>query len=81
MAVLGQHRNSPVRAGCQVVIIYAVTHGWLDSVPVAEVKDYEKRLYLLLEQKYGDLLTRFEQGYYEDEDIAAMENALREMAR
>ncbi|MBQ7088895.1 MAG: F0F1 ATP synthase subunit alpha [Clostridia bacterium] len=81
VAVLGQHRNSPVRAGCQVVIIYAVTHGWLDSVPVAEVKDYEKRLYLLLEQKYGDLLTRFEQGYYEDEDIAAMENALREMAR
>ena len=81
VAVLGQHRNSPVRVGCQVVIIYAVTHGWLDTVPVAEVKNYEKRLYLLLEQKYSNLLDRFEQGYYESEDIAAMENALREMAR
>ena len=81
VAVLGQHRNSPVRAGCQVVIIYAVTHGWLDSVAVADVPAYEQRLYELLEQKYGDLLARFEQGYYEDEDIAQMENALREMAR
>ena len=81
MAVLGQHRNSPVRVGCQVVIIYAVTHGWLDAVPVAEVSAYEQRLYELLEQKYADLLTRFESGYYEDEDVAQMENALREMAR
>ena len=42
---------------------------------------YEQRLYELLEQKYSDLLTRFESGYYEDEDVAQMENALREMAR
>jgi len=81
VAVLGQHRNSPVRAGCQVVIIYAVTHGWLDSVAVADVPAYEQRLYELLEQKYSDLLARFESGYYEDEDVAQMENALREMAR
>ena len=81
VAVLGQHRNSPVRVGCQVVIIYAVIHGWLDSVPVAEVGAYEQRLYELLEQKYNTLLTRFEQGYYEDEDVATMEAALTEMAR
>ena len=79
--VLGQHRNSPVRAGCQVVIIYAVTHGYLNDVPVAEVTAYEQRLYELLEQKYTDLLTRFESGYYEDEDVTAMEAALAEMAR
>ncbi len=81
VSVLGQHRNSPVRVGCQVVIIYAVTHGWLDPVPVAQVPAYEERLYELLEQKYNDLLCRFEQGYFEAEDIAAMESALTEMAR
>ena len=81
VAVLCQHRNSPVRVGCQVVIIYAVTHGWLDPVAVADVPAYEERLYELLEQKYDELLARFEHGYYEDEDIAQMENALREMAR
>ena len=77
--VLGQHRNSPVRVGCQVAIIYAVTHGWLDEVPVAEVTAYEQRLYELLEQKYNDLLTRFESGYYDDADVAKLEDALREM--
>ena len=77
--VLGQHRNSPVRAGCQVVLIYAVTHGYLNDVPVAEVTAYEQRLYELLEQKYNDLLTRFESGYYEDSDVAKLEDALREM--
>ena len=81
VAVLRQHRNSPVRVGCQVVIIYAVTHGWLDPVPVAEVPAYEERLYELLTQKYNDLLCRFEQGYFENEDITAMESALAEMAR
>ena len=81
VAVLGQHRNSPVRVGCQVVIIYAVTHGWMDKVPVSEVRAYEQRLYELLEQKYSDLLTRFESGYYDDEDVAEMEKALTEMAR
>ena len=77
--VLGQHRNSPVRVGCQVAIIYAVTHGWLDEVPVAEVTAYEQRLYELLEQKYNDLLTRFESGCYDDADVAKLEDALREM--
>ena len=77
--VLGQHRNSPVRVGCQVAIIYAVTHGWLDAVPVAEVTAYEQRLYELLEQKYNDLLERFEQGQYDDADVAKLEDALREM--
>ena len=77
--MLGQHRNSPVRVGCQVAIIYAVTHGWLDTVPVAEVTTYEQHLYELLEQKYNDLLIRFESGYYEDTDVAKLEDALREM--
>ncbi len=79
--VLKQGRNAPVRVGCQVVIIYAVTHGWLDQVPVAEVAAYEERLFALLEQKYTDLLLRFEQGYYDDEDVATMETALAEMQR
>ena len=77
--VLGQHRNSPVRVGCQVAIIYAVTHGWLDAVPVNEVTAYEQNLYDLLERKYNDLLERFEQGYYEDADVAKLEDALSEM--
>ena len=43
--VLKQKRNSPVSAGCQVAIIYAVTHGYLDNIEVKDVRDYETRLY------------------------------------
>lgn len=44
--VLKQKRNSPVSVGCQVAIVYAVTNGYLDEVPVNKVEDYERRLYL-----------------------------------
>lgn len=76
--VLKQDRNSPVPVGCQVVIIYAVTHGFLDKVPVNKIKEYEKNLYDLLQQKYPDLLKRFEDGYFDDCDIERMEKAINE---
>lgn len=77
--VLKQDKNSPVRAGCQVAIIYAVTNGYLDNIEVSEVKNYEKRLYQKLENEYSDLLKRFENNFYEDEDISTLKNVLSEM--
>ena len=77
--VLKQDRNSPVPVGCQVVIIYAVTHGYLDNVAVKDVNKYEKDLYELLHRKYSALLKRFEDGFYDDCDIEMMENALKEL--
>ncbi len=79
--VLKQSRSSPVRAGCQVAIVYAVTNGYLDEVEVSKVGEYEKDLYRLLETKYAKLLERFETGYYEDEDVEALKAALSEMKR
>lgn len=79
--VLKQDRNSPVRVGCQVAIIYAVTKGFLENVPVEKVKEYEQELYTMLENKYENLLVRFESGYYDPEDIEKLETALKEMQR
>ncbi len=79
--VLKQGRSSPVRAGCQVAIVYAVTNGYLDEVEVSKVGEYEKNLYRLLETKYAKLLERFETGYYEDEDVETLKTALGEMKR
>ena len=42
--VLKQGRNVPVRVGCQVAIVYAVTKGYLDKVEVSRVSEYEQRL-------------------------------------
>ena len=79
--VLKQGRNSPVSVGCQVAIIYAVTKGWLDSVPVADVHKFEERLFEKLQNQKPQLLARFEEGYFEDEDIASLEETLRDMTR
>ena len=79
--VLKQGRNSPVRVGCQVAIVYAVINGYLNSTPVKEVKAYEARLYELLENKYSALLERIEQGSWDDADIEEMKKALQEMTK
>lgn len=79
--VLKQKRNSPVSVGCQVAIIYAVTKGWLDSVPVADVHKFEERLFEKLQNQKPQLLARFEEGFFEDDDVASLEETLKEMTR
>ncbi|MBR2473561.1 MAG: F0F1 ATP synthase subunit alpha [Clostridia bacterium] len=79
--VLKQGRNSPVRVGCQVAIVYAVINGYLNDTPVKDVKRYESRLYELMENKYSDFLTRVEGGSWSDEDIEELKKALQEMKR
>ena len=77
--VLKQKRNSPVKVGCQVAIVYAVIHGYLDKVAVNKVADYEQALYEHLETEHPALLDRFAQGYFEDEDVQELEAALAAM--
>ena len=79
--VLKQGRNTPIRVGCQVAIVYAVINGYLDSVPVNKVKEYEQDLYDKLENSYGELLCRIEDGYWDDSDIEQMKKALGELQR
>ena len=79
--VLKQPRNSPVRPGCQIAIIYAVINGYLDGTEVSKVREYEQALYALLEEKHGELLARLERGEYEPEDEAEIKRALAEMEK
>ncbi|MBQ3791944.1 MAG: F0F1 ATP synthase subunit alpha, partial [Clostridia bacterium] len=76
--VLKQDRNSPVRVGCQVAIIYAVINGYLDGVPVPEVRSWELKLYERMENSYSELLERLEGGSFTDEDIEELKKALEE---
>ncbi len=77
--VLKQKKNSPVRVGCQVAIVYAVINGYLNDIAVDKVADYEKRLSELLETEYANLLERFENNFCDDEDIALLKEALEQM--
>ena len=77
--VLKQPRNSPIRAGAQVAIVYAVINGYLDSVPVDKVKKYESRLYEKLEHEYLPWLERIEGGSWEKSDIEELKSILTEL--
>ncbi len=77
--VLKQGKNQPVRVGCQVAIIYAVTNGYLNNIPVQKVKDYEHNLYELLENKYSEFLESVENGNWDDEDVSNLKSALDEV--
>ena len=77
--VLKQGRNSPVRVGCQVAIVYAVINGYLDKVDVDKVKDYEQALFDRLEARHTDWLGRIESGSWDDEDIDELKALLPEV--
>ena len=77
--VLKQGRNEPIRVGCQVAIVYAAINGYLDSVPVYGVHEYEKNLFAKLENSYTGWLKRIEDGYFDDSDIEELKSILKEM--
>ena len=44
VGVLKQSNNAPKEVAQQVCIIYAVTHGYLNNLPVEQIPEFEKRL-------------------------------------
>ena len=53
--VLKQKNNSPIDVAHQVCIIYAVTNGYLDPVPVDRIQDFETRLFETLSTGSSDI--------------------------
>ena len=56
VAVLKQRNNAPVEVAHQICIIYAVTNGHLNAIDVADIPEFEKRLYEFMDVRYADLL-------------------------
>ena len=77
--VLKQKRNSPVSPGGQVAIIYAVIDGYLNSIPVSKIPEYEERLYDKLDREAKDWQKRIEDNHFEEEDIERLKQILDEM--
>ena len=77
--VLKQGKNAPVRVGCQVATVYAVTKGYLNGIEVKDVREYETKLFKKLENQYGAWLARIEAGQYEKSDEDELKAILAEM--
>ncbi|MGL4521092.1 MAG: F0F1 ATP synthase subunit alpha [Bacilli bacterium] len=54
--VLKQDLHKPLRVEFQVAILYALTRGFLDSIPVADIRRFEGEYYTYLETNNKDLL-------------------------
>ena len=66
--VLKQPLHAPIPVEKQVVILYALTHGYLDSVPVDDIAKFEKELYDNFDSNHADLLKHIrETGELPDE--------------
>jgi F-type H+-transporting ATPase subunit alpha len=53
--LLKQGLNAPVPVEEQVVLIYAATKGWLDTIPVADIKRFEADLIQTIKSQHADV--------------------------
>ena len=60
--LLKQPLNSPMPVEEQVVVIFAGTKGYLDDVPVADVKRFEAELLDFVRGRHGSLLDELKTG-------------------
>jgi F-type H+-transporting ATPase subunit alpha len=54
--VLKQPQYSPVPVQEQILVIYAVTNGDMDSIPLERIRDFESRLRRFVVERYPDVL-------------------------
>ena len=76
--VLKQSKNSPVDVEKQVVIIYAVVNNYLKKIPVEDIREYEKDLFLFLDESHPDILASIRDT---KELTAENEKALKEVLK
>ncbi len=82
VAVLKQKNNSPKEVAQQVCIIYAVTHGYLHSIPVDQVPEFEQRLEEHMNNFHADVLEAIRSsGKLESDTEAALKSALDELVK
>ncbi|MBL7854358.1 MAG: F0F1 ATP synthase subunit alpha [Cyclobacteriaceae bacterium] len=78
--VLKQPQYAPVPVEEQVAIILASTKGYIDKVPVAKVKEFEKDFISLLRLQHKAVLDNFRAGKFEDNDVDVIKRVALEMA-
>jgi F-type H+-transporting ATPase subunit alpha len=74
--LLKQGLNAPVPVEEQCIVIYAGTKGWLDTVPVSDVRRFEQELVTTFRATHADLLEHI-RSTGTMPDTAALDAALK----
>jgi F-type H+-transporting ATPase subunit alpha len=73
--ILKQPQYEPLRVEKQIAIIYAGTNGYLDAIPVSELRAFEIELYNFLETRYPHVLRDIAEKKQLDDQLKAALNA------
>jgi F-type H+/Na+-transporting ATPase subunit alpha len=80
--ILKQPQYSPLPVAQQIIIIYAGTNGFLDEIPVADLRAFEDGLRTFIEQKRPGLASAItEKKVLDDATKGELDGALKEYAR
>ena len=69
--ILKQDQYSPMATEHQVAILYGVTKGYLDAVPIEKIKEWENGLHEYLDANEAEVLTRIRETNALTPDIEA----------
>jgi len=77
--ILKQPQYHPMTEARQVVIIYAATNGYLDSIPVLDCSRFETELHTFMDAKYPDIVHDIQStGKFPEETEEKLKAALEE---
>jgi F-type H+-transporting ATPase subunit alpha len=77
--ILKQPQYAPLPVERQVAIIFAGTNGYLDTLPLSDVRVYETELYKFMEARYSDLLRSIaEKKQLDDQIKGLLDRAVKE---
>jgi F-type H+-transporting ATPase subunit alpha len=77
--VLRQPQYRPVPVAEQIAVFYAVTSGYLDSLPVAKIKEGERIIRKAVTERLPEISQQIEQGIrLAEDDWTAMQNVIAE---
>ncbi len=79
--ILKQPQYQPVPVEEQVIVIYAVTNGYLDDIAVSRVRDWESGFVEFVKRKFEDVLLGIrDQGQLPDDVEGRLKRAIEEFA-
>jgi F-type H+/Na+-transporting ATPase subunit alpha len=80
--ILKQPQYQPLSVDKQVLIIFAATNGYLDAVPVADLRRYEEELYRFVDTRHpGVLKAMAEKKQLDDQLKGEMTSVLKEFGQ
>ncbi len=81
LEILKQAQYSPVSVEQQVAIIYVSINGFIDKVPVKEVRNFEKEFTTILNAQHKETLNAIRSGKIDDSITSVLKKVALELAK